>query len=127
MAWDGVFGSRFGGGVFYTFGQARGRRPPRHSLLVGARLMLDSAATFDSQGDDLSSYGVVPIGYGYLGDGGFFLRITAGAAVGRKRMTTYGPTPGTPIIGHELAIGGPMFNLSVGFAWTWRSVRQAFE
>src|SRR5262245_33636359 len=69
---DAVFGGRYGGGVMALIGHAQGPRPPRHSLLVDARLMLNSDATFDNHGDDLSSYGVIPVGYGFLADNGFF-------------------------------------------------------
>src|SRR6185369_12666939 len=87
----GVFGARYGGGVFGLIGQARGGRPPRNSLLVGARLMLNEAATFDSHGDDLTSYVVLPVGYALLADNGFFLRLTGGPAVIRERYDVGAP------------------------------------
>lgn len=118
LAWNGVFGPRYGAGVFYTFGYAQGVRPPRHGLILGARLMLDSGATFRSQGDDMSSYGVVPVGYSFLSDGGFFFRATVGAGIVRKETRqAYDPVTMTSPVEHSLGVGGPLFNVSVGFAW----------
>ena len=107
-AWSGVFGAHYGGAVMYSVGQAQGRRPPRHALLVGARLMLDPTVTFESRGDDLNSYGVIPVGYGYLSDSGFYLRATAGLVV-------FGERNGAE--GRGLVVSGPLFNFSVGFAF----------
>ena len=116
-AWAGVFGSRYGAGAFYTFGQAQGRRPPRHGWLVGARLMLNADATFDSHGEEMSSYGVIPVGYSYLSDSGFFFRTTVGAAIVRERRTL-DAAPGTvATFDHHLIIGGPMFTAAFGFAF----------
>jgi hypothetical protein len=117
VAWAGVYGPRYGAGVFYTFGSAQGPRPPRHGLLVGARLMLDSGATFNSQGDDLSSYGAIPVGYSFLSDRGFFFRATVCAVVVREETRRDGPTPLMPIVEHGWAVGGPLFTASFGFAW----------
>ena len=116
VAWEGVFGGRYGGGIMYAIGHAQGRRPPRHALLIGARLMLNSTATFDSHGDDLSSYGVVPIGYGFLADSGFYLRATLGPAIIRQR-TSGDTAAGAGVIGHELSVGGPLFNVGAGIAF----------
>jgi hypothetical protein len=112
--WAGVYGPRYGGGAYYTFGHAQGRRPPRHGLLIGARLMLNSSATFDSHGDDLSSYGVIPVGYSFLSDRGVFLRGTVGLAIVRQRTTDDAPTPSTD---HHWTAGGPLFTLAAGFAF----------
>ena len=101
--WAGVFGAHYGGGIMYSFGQAQGRRPPRHALLVGARLMLDPTATFESHGDDLNSYGVIPVGYGFLSDSGFYLRATAGLIVYGER--------------DSVVVSGPMVNVGIGFAF----------
>lgn len=116
-AWVGVFGPRYGAGAFYTFGHAQGARPPRHGLLVGARLMLNSNATFDTHGDDASSYGVIPVGYSFLSDNGFFFRATVGAAIVRERTMSAGPDPLMPIIDHRWMVTGPLFTASFGFAW----------
>lgn len=116
VAWSGVFGARYGGGLIYAIGHAQGARPPRHALLVGARLMLNSDATFDSHGDELSSYGVVPVGYGFLADSGFYLRATVGPTIVRER-TSRDSGAGVPVIGHELSVAGPMFNVAAGIAF----------
>jgi len=114
VAWDGVNGGRYGGGAYYTFGHAQGRRPPRHGLLVGARLMLDADAAFESHGDDLSSYGVIPVGYSFLSDGGFFLRATVGLAVVRERTV---PDPKVSLVEHHWRAAGPLFTVGAGFAF----------
>jgi hypothetical protein len=117
VAWDGVYGGRYGGGLMYAIGHAGLNRPPRHALLVGARLMLNDSATFDSHGDDPSSYGVIPVGYGFLADSGFYLRVTAGLVIARER-TTEQPVVGVPPeVRHELSVGGPIFNVAAGFAF----------
>jgi hypothetical protein len=117
VASDAVFGGRYGGGVFGVFGRAQGRRPPRHAVLAGARLMLDGGANFDSHGDDLTSYGVVPVGYGFLADNGFYFRATVGAALIRERKTTDPAVLGmAPLITHELAVG-PMVTTAAGVAF----------
>lgn len=117
LAHTGVFGARYGGGVMAAIGHAQGRRPPRHALLVGARLMLNSDATFDSGGDDLSSYVVLPVGYGFLGDNGFYFRATAGLAVIRERKFSPAMPGAVAVVGHETGLGGPMITLSAGYAF----------
>lgn len=79
--------------------------------------MLDSGANFDSFGDDLSSYGVIPVGYSFLSDGNFFFRGTIGAGIFRQRTMREGPTPLTPIWDHHWTIGGPLFTVAAGFAF----------
>ncbi|MEP6651920.1 MAG: hypothetical protein ABJA82_01090 [Myxococcales bacterium] len=118
-AWAAVFGARYGGGVTVAIGHAQGNRAPRHALLIGARLMLNSDATFDSHGDDLSSYIAAPIGYAFLSDGGFYFRAAVDLVVGRERTTHEGPTPDAPIIGHEWGVMGPMVTVAFGWAWPW--------
>lgn len=115
VAWDGVYGGRYGGGAYYTFGHAQGGRPPRNGLLVGARMMLDSAANFENQGEDLSSYGVIPVGYSFLSDSGFFLRATVGLAVVRERTSRLDGE--VSIVEHHWRAGGPLFTVSAGFAF----------
>ena len=114
VAWDGVYDARYGGGAYYTFGRAQGRRPPRHGLLIGARLMLDSGARFETHGDDLSSYGVIPVGYSFLSDRGFFLRATIGLAFARERTH---PDPKVSLVEHHWSAGGPLFTVGAGFAF----------
>jgi len=113
-AWDGVFYSRYGGGLMYSFGHAPEGMTPRKALLVGARLMLNSTASFDSGGDELSSYVLVPVGYGYRGDSGFYLRATLAPVITRERSN--GTSNGGPIE-HHWAVGGPMLDVSVGLAY----------
>lgn len=114
---DGVFGGRYGGGCFALIGHAQGR-PPKHALLLGLRLMLNADGTFDSHGEDLSSYGVIPVGYSYLGQNGLFVRSTAGLAIIRNRTTDQNVLAGgSPSMGHEIAVGGLMFTASVGYAF----------
>ena len=108
VAWDGVLGTRFGGGLTCAVGSAQGRRPPRHALLLGARLMLDGHARFDSHGDDLSSYVAVPIGYGFLERNGFYLRATVAPISTRERGDNGG---------HRLAVGGPFVDASAGWVF----------
>jgi hypothetical protein len=117
VAWDGVYGGRYGGGLMYAIGHAGPNRPPRHAVLVGARLMLNDSATFDTHGDDASSYGVIPVGYGFLADSGFYLRVTAGLVIARERTTEQPVVGFPPEVGHELSVGGPIFNVSAGFAF----------
>jgi hypothetical protein len=116
VAWEGVYGTRYGGGLMYAFGPAEDRRTPRHALLVGARLMLNSSATFDSHGDDLSSYAVVPVGYGYRADSGFYVRATIAPIIARQRTNKPDGT-GAITVGHEWTVGGPMVNVAAG--WTF--------
>jgi len=117
VTWAGVYGPRYGGGASYTFGHAQGRRPPRHGLLVGARLMLNSSATFDTHGDELSSYGAIPVGYSFLSDGGFFFRGTVGLAIVRER--TMGESSATllPTTEHHWTAAGPLLTVAAGFAF----------
>jgi hypothetical protein len=110
LAWAAVFGSRWGGGLTYAIGPATPGRPPRHALLLGARVMFDDRLTFDAHGDDASSYFVAPIGYGFLADNGFSLRIGAGPAVNRERTNDVNSQTG-----HRWLIGGPFFTMSGGF------------
>jgi hypothetical protein len=110
VAWAGVFGSRFGGGLTYAIGPASPGRPPRHALLIGARVMLDEKMTFDSHGDDASSYFVTPVGYGFLADNGFSLRIGVGPVFGRERQD--GPPQN---IRRAWYISGPFVTASAGF------------
>lgn len=117
VAWPGVFGMRYGAGAFYTFGHAQGSRPPRHGLLVGARLMLNQDATFNTHGDDLSSYGVIPVGYSFLSESGFFFRTTVGAAIVREQTRSTDATTATSVVEHRLRVGGPLFTVAFGFAW----------
>jgi hypothetical protein len=70
-----LFNPMLGVEAFYTFGDARGPRPPRHGLLLGA------SAMFNPQEHRLSGHGetiaatVSPsIGYGYLADGRLYFR-----------------------------------------------------
>jgi hypothetical protein len=114
-AWDGVFYSRYGGGLMYAFGHAQEGRPPRHALLVGARLMLNSTASFDSNGEDASSYVMVPVGYGYLADSGFYFRATLALVITRRERTD-SPAQGLSFDGHWIA-GGQVPNVAVGFAF----------
>lgn len=116
-AWNGVYGPHYGGGAFAILGHAQGRRPPRHGLLLGARLMLDSDASFDSGGDKLASYGAIPVGYSFLADNGFFLRASVAVAVTRER-TAQQEAVGQPlVIDHRWTVGGPLFTASAGFAF----------
>jgi hypothetical protein len=110
LAWAAVFGNRFGGGLTYAIGPASPGRPPRHALLIGARVMLDSRLAFDSYGDDASSYFVTPIGYGFLANNGFSLRVGVGPVIGRQRRVS--PEQTTR---HEWYISGPFFTASAGF------------
>jgi hypothetical protein len=126
-AWAAVFGARYGGGMTVALGHAQGSRAPRHALLIGARVMLNSDATFDSHGDDLSSYVAFPVGYAFLSDGGFYFRAAVDLVVGRGRTTREGGTLDAPIIGHEWGVMGPMVTLAFGWAWPWSRVRDAFE
>lgn len=114
VAWDGVYDSRYGGGLMYVFGHAQVGRPPRHTLLVGARLMLNSTASFDSHGEDLSSYVLAPVGYGYLSDSGFYFRATLALAIARERTDI--PANGVAF-DHHWTVGGPMTNVAVGLAF----------
>ena len=116
VAWDGTFDSRYGGGLMYSFGHAQAGRPPRNALLVGARLMLNSTASFDSHGEDLSSYVLLPVGYGYLGDSGFYFRATLAPVITRSRADSGTVLTGTPIE-RKWTLGGPMLNAAVGFAF----------
>lgn len=105
----GVFGMHYGLGATYSVGTAQGGRPPRHAFLVGGRLMVDPAFTVVSHGDHLGSYAVIPVGYGFLADSGFYLRLTGGMAVWRERRSG-----GT---GSELTIGGPMLTAAIGLVF----------
>ena len=116
VAWDGTFDSRYGGGLMYSFGHAQAGRPPRNALLVGARLMLNSTASFDSHGEDLSSYVLLPVGYGYLGDSGFYFRATLAPAITRSRADSSTVLTGTAVE-RKWTLGGPMINAAVGFAF----------
>lgn len=114
-----VFGARYGAGLMFLVGRDQEGRPPRHALLLGARLMLNSDASFDTHGDDLSSYCVLPVGYSFLADGGFFLRVTAGMAILRDRITTAGAGPGAAATTHhEVGLAGPMLNIGLGVAFS---------
>jgi hypothetical protein len=110
--------------MLVAIGHRRGARPPRHALLVGARVMLDSHATFDSHGDVLSSYVMLPVGYAFLTDGGFYFRTTVGPILVRERKTRDGPPP---TIEHEIGLGGPMVTVAFGFACSWPPVHEAVE
>jgi hypothetical protein len=128
IATDGVFGVRYGGSVMVGIGRAQGPRAPRHAFLLGARLMLNSEATFDEHGDDLSSYGVAPLGYAFLSDGGLYFRTTVGLLLTRARTTRDGPTPASPpIIEHSLGVAGPMIAISIGFACSTVALLHALE
>lgn len=116
VAWDGVFDSRYGGGLMYSFGHAQAGRPPRNALLVGARLMLNSTASFDSHGEDLSSYVLLPVGYGYLGDSGFYFRATLAPAITRSRADSSTVLTGTAVE-RKWTLGGPMLNAAVGLTF----------
>ncbi len=111
-AWTGVYGVRWGGGLTAFLGHAEGNRPPRSALTVGARLMLDSAMTFDSHGDDLSSYVALPVGYSLVRDNGLFFTATIAPVVLHERTS---PTPTTT--GHDWTVSGPIFNVGVGFVF----------
>jgi hypothetical protein len=104
VSWNGVYGNRFGAGCTYAVGAAEPDRPPRHALLVGARVMMATSFTFDSHGDELSSYVVIPIGYGFATASGFVLQATVGPGLIRSR------TDG----GHRLGLAGPFATLAVG-------------
>jgi hypothetical protein len=115
VAWAGVFGSRFGGGLTYAIGPAASPgRPPRHALLIGARVMLDDKLKFASHGDDLTSYFVAPIGYGFLSDHGFSLRIGVAPVLSRDMLFTY-DSAGAQTVRYRWSIGGPFFTASAGF------------
>jgi hypothetical protein len=116
VAWQGVYGMRYGGGLMYAFGPAEDGRPPRHALLVGARLMLNSTASFDSHGDDLSSYAVVPVGYGYRHDSGFYLRATIAPILLRERKDQPDGSGGVTVA-HDWTVGGPMINVAAGLTF----------
>jgi hypothetical protein len=105
-AWNGVFGSRLGGGITLALGHALAGRPPRHGWLLGARVMLAGDLAFDSHGDDLSSYAMLPVGYGFFADNGFYFRAAAGPVLARERSDGGG---------HEFSIGGPFVTAAVGF------------
>jgi hypothetical protein len=104
LAWNGVFGSRFGAGLSYALGPASPGQPPRHALLVGARVMMASDFAFDSHGDDLSSYAITPVGYQFVARNGFLLRAAAGPVFTRERSAQ----------GHRLQVGGPFITVSAG-------------
>ena len=120
-ALEGVFGVRYGGGAMYAFGHAQvhenTRRPPRNALLVGARVMLNSSASFDTNGDDLSSYVLLPVGYGYLSDSGFYLRATIGPVVVRGRRDQGQPVGGPIMFDRAWTVTGPMLNVGAGLAF----------
>jgi hypothetical protein len=113
---EGVFGVRFGGGLFTSIGPRIGDRPPRHALTLGARIMLDEHATFDSHGDDLSSYAVFPVGYAFLADDGFYFRATAGPVLVRER-TDEPVTSGAYTYGHRWILSGPFLTAAAGIAF----------
>jgi hypothetical protein len=115
-SWAAVFGSHYGGGIMYSVGTAQGGRPPRHALLLGARLMVDPQLTFASHGDDLNSYLMLPVGYGFLADAGFYLRATAGLVVIGQRGAASVPPAGADSSESRVAVTGPMFTVSIGFA-----------
>ena len=117
VAWEGVYGGRYGGGLMYAFGRAPDGRPPRHALLVGARLMLNSTASFDTHGDDLSSYGVIPVGYGYRADSGFYLRATVAPVLARERKDVPPTGTGAATFDHQWSVGGPMINVAAGLTF----------
>jgi hypothetical protein len=104
VSWNGGHGNRFGAGCTYAVGAAEPDRPPRHALLVGARVMMATSFTFDSHGDDLSSYVVIPVGYGLATASGFNLQGTVGPGLIRSRTDR----------GHRLGLAGPFAVLSVG-------------
>lgn len=101
--WAGVFGTHYGGGVMYSFGQAQGRGPPRQAFLLGARVMVDPELKLRSGGDDLNSYAVIPIGLSRLWDNGFYFRGTVGPVVLNE--------------GGRLVVGGPTVHLGFGLAF----------
>ncbi len=105
MASLGVFGAHFGGGLTYAIGPTSPGRPPRHALLLGARVMLNADASFDSHGDDLTSYIVAPIGYGFLANNGFSFRVAVGPVIDRERKAD----------SHAWTIGGPFLTASAGY------------
>jgi hypothetical protein len=101
--WAGVFGTHYGGGIMYSFGQVHGRRPPRLAFLLGARVMVDPELKLRSGGDDLNSYAVIPIGLSRLWDNGFYFRGTVGPVV----LTE----------GGRFVVSGPMVHLGFGLAF----------
>ena len=117
VAWEGVYGGHYGGVLMYAFGRATDGRPPRHALLVGARLMLNSTASFDSHGDDLSSYVLVPVGYGYRADSGLYLRATIAPVLARERQDAQPNGAGGATFDHRWTVGGPMLNVAAGLTF----------
>jgi hypothetical protein len=96
LSWEGVHGTHFGAGLFYAIGAAEADRPPRHALVVGVRVMMAGSFRFDSHGDDLSSYVVTPVGYGYMSSSGLCFQGTAGPLFTRQREDDGG---------HHLGVG----------------------
>lgn len=112
VVWAGLFGRRYGGGIYYTAGVSQFRRPPRHGVLLGARLMFDSTRSFDTYRDELSSYGVLAGGYSFLVDH-FYFRVLLGLSIVRELV-------GDAInrVPHrEWTFGNPVLTLAVGPAF----------
>jgi len=119
LTWAGVFGSRLGFGGTYVFGTSEAGRTPRRGFSLGARVMLDRSATFDSHGDDLSSYFAIPVGYALRRDSGLYWRFAVAAIVARNRASQSTPPPPgvTPPITHVWRPGGPFVTASVGLVF----------
>jgi hypothetical protein len=99
----------YGLGASCLVGSARAAGPPRHALLLGGRVMTGADLSLNSYGDKLASFAMLRIGYSFMSDSHFMLRLEAGpVAVWQRRPSEAN--------GH-LAIGGPLATAAVGYAF----------
>lgn len=70
-----LFNPMLGVEALYTFGEARGGRPPRHGLLLGATAMINPQEhKLSGQGETIAATFSPSIGYGYLSSGRLYFR-----------------------------------------------------
>jgi hypothetical protein len=103
-----LFNPMLGIEAMYSLGTPRGRRPPRSSLLLGASAMLNptlGGLKASGQGETIAASLNPSVGYAYLGDTNFYLRVLVSVIVYHQ---------GTSSDAHFEA--GPSLTAGAGFA-----------
>jgi len=93
--------------AMYSLGTARGRRPPRNALLLGASAMLNprEGLELSGHGETLAASLNPSVGYAFLAERGFYFRVVLAVLVYHQ---------GTASDAHFEA--GPSLTAGAGFA-----------